>query len=173
MPYSHFFLLFIFYLTMISRHTSQGVRFTRMISQTRKWTQTLQLPPLVYSNEYSCTWPSLHRFPMNKFHKLREELHNYPDNAFLTPSSPLENLELMKAVLAVHDKDYIDRVITHSLSDVEKRRIGLYYHEYDKLIPKRTLSFLCHRSPSFSPISHLSLISLFLQVHFMKLVVQS
>ena len=99
-------------------------------------------PPLVYSNEYSCAWPSNHRFPMNKFYNLKEYLKrhsNYPENAFLTPSSPLNNPELMEAVLAVHDKGYVERVMTNTLCDAEKRRIGLYFHEYDRLIPNRTL----------------------------------
>jgi acetoin utilization deacetylase AcuC-like enzyme len=61
-------------------------------------------------------------------------------DCFTNPQHPFDDATMMEDVYAMHDKDYVQRVIANSLSDKEKRRIGLYGHEYDSLIASRTFA---------------------------------
>ena len=82
-------------------------------------------PPLrcYYSDWAVVTLPDKHRFPMDKYRATRLVLENDQSLAgrveFLR--SPTANLE---DVLAVHDSDYVQRVMTCTLSDKEARAIG-------------------------------------------------
>ena len=89
-------------------------------------------PPFVYHDAYSCPWPSSHRFPMNKFLNLKQYLvrENIFDGSFTLPPHPLEVDELMAHVIAVHDKEYVDRFIHGKLSKEEKRMIGLEFSDH-------------------------------------------
>ena len=105
-------------------------------------------PPFVYCHEYSCTWPDNHRFPMSKFHDLFDYLtqnHAIDPQDLIKPIHPFDNNggdnNVMKAARECHDEDYLKRVLTHSLSDREKRRIGLYdRNEHAVLLPRRSFA---------------------------------
>ena len=70
---------------------------------------------------------------MSKFHDLFDYLtqnHAIDPRDLIKPIHPFDNNggdnDVMKAARECHDEDYLKRVLTHSLSDGEKRRIGLY-----------------------------------------------
>ena len=98
-------------------------------------TTTSSYPPFVYHEAYSCPWPPNHRFPMAKFHVLKETLVNsgaFRGN-FVTPTHPLNDSDGgagMAHVYAVHDRDYVDRFVANVLTHEEKRRIGLDFNEH-------------------------------------------
>ena len=106
------------------------------------------LPPMVYSHEYSCTWPDDHRFPMSKFHDLFDYLtqhHAIDPKDLIEPTHPFDDKngdnDVMKAARECHDYEYLTRVLTNNLSDREKRRIGLYdRNEFADLIPRRSFA---------------------------------
>ena len=106
------------------------------------------LPPMVYSHEYSCNWPESHRFPMSKFHDLYDYLtqcHAVDPTKLIEPIHPFDdncgNNDVMEAARECHDHDYLERVLTNTLGDRERRRIGLYdRNEYADLIPRRSFS---------------------------------
>ncbi|NJN32376.1 MAG: histone deacetylase [Synechococcales cyanobacterium RM1_1_8] len=79
--------------------------------------------PLIYHREYVAPLPSSHRFPMDKFRRLRNLLvkdHVVNEGQFHSPDRP--PAELLKLV---HSPDYIDAYCSGSLDPKAQRRIGL------------------------------------------------
>ena len=47
----------------------------------------------------------------------------------------------MEAVYSVHDKSYLERFLTNTLTERERRRTGLHErNKFDYLLPRRTLA---------------------------------
>jgi len=75
-----------------------------------------------FSDSISMNLPLDHRFPIQKYRRLRDELlyTQVLQSEELLPS-PLATYE---DLLQAHDKDYVDKVFTGELSEAEIRRIG-------------------------------------------------
>ena len=90
--------------------------------------------PTVSSPFYSFDFPERHRFPMQKFRYLLENLQVQgivtPTNLFRPGRARRDLLEL------AHCSDYVDRFISGSLTAAEVRRLGLPWSEG---LVKRTL----------------------------------
>jgi hypothetical protein len=108
-------------LTCISR------AFSEVIKQSR-----IKSPCFVYSDLYSCDWPSEHRFPMSKFRDLKNYLSSSGlyTGEFITPPEMTERPDYMEAAYNVHEEGYLDRFISECLSPAEKRKIGLAFNEH-------------------------------------------
>mmetsp|Transcript_12907 Transcript_12907/g.23199 ORF Transcript_12907/g.23199 Transcript_12907/m.23199 type:complete len:363 (-) Transcript_12907:1891-2979(-) len=82
-------------------------------------------PPFVYHESYSVTpWDPKHRFVMSKFRCLYETLVNNAecyDSRLLNRSPPLNISDLYLA----HDPNYVQKVITGTLSSAAIRKTGL------------------------------------------------
>lgn len=79
--------------------------------------------PLVFHDDYSPPLPPGHRFPMEKFRLLRDHLVNSgmtTDAAILRPQ-----LVATDQLTLAHDRDYVERYCTGSMSPPELRRLGL------------------------------------------------
>lgn len=79
--------------------------------------------PLVFHDDYSPPLPPGHRFPMEKFRLLRDHLVNSgmtTDAAILRPQ-----LVATDQLTLAHDRDYVERYCTGSMSPQELRRLGL------------------------------------------------
>lgn len=74
---------------------------------------------LFYSDHFVLPLPVGHRFPMQKYRLLREEVSHFPD--VILEEAPLASIE---ELLLVHDQHYVDRVIQGLLSEGEQREIG-------------------------------------------------
>ena len=96
-------------------------------------------PPFIYTPLYSCEWPETHRFPMQKFRELHKEIVSSGIYSldFLEPPLPFGRADYMKSVYNVHDKDYINRLLSYKLKYEEIRKIGLEFNEY---LVERTFS---------------------------------
>lgn len=79
--------------------------------------------PLVFHDDYSPPLPPGHRFPMEKFRLLRDHL---VDSGMTTDAAILRP-ELVAAdqLTLAHDRDYVERYCTGSMSAQELRRLGL------------------------------------------------
>lgn len=79
--------------------------------------------PLVFHDDYSPPLPPGHRFPMEKFRLLRDHL---VDSGMTTDAAILRP-ELVAAdqLTLAHDRDYVERYCTGSMSPQELRRLGL------------------------------------------------
>lgn len=80
--------------------------------------------PIVFHPDYQAQLRPGHRFPMSKYHYLREALIARgllpPVGGFLSPApAPIAH------VAAVHALDYVERVATQRLTAAEARQIGL------------------------------------------------
>ncbi|WP_109513963.1 histone deacetylase [Pseudomonas ovata] len=83
--------------------------------------------PLIYHDDYSPPFPDDHRFPMDKFRLLRDHLvdSGITDDAQLLrpPLCPPDILAL------AHDRAYIERFMSGTLSREDQRRLGLPWSE--------------------------------------------
>ena len=82
---------------------------------------------LFYSDVFELPLPPKHRFPMAKYRLLRERVEasgKFPA-ADIQPAPEATDLELE----TVHDSDYVRRVATGELTDLEIRRIGFPWSE--------------------------------------------
>ena len=89
-------------------------------------------PPFVYHEAYSCPWPEKHRFPMPKFRALKDVLVNGGifKGDFAKPPHPLEVAQGLDAIYLTHERQYVDRFLSNTLSKEETRRIGLDFNEH-------------------------------------------
>ena len=108
-------------------HSSMTLRASSSQSQR----QSLNSPPLVYDERYSCNWPDDHRFPMRKFRDLKALIDARLEISEPYHSPPADlmdrhNVELLEMIHRVHCADYTARFLHGGLSEIEKRRIGLF-----------------------------------------------
>ena len=77
---------------------------------------------LFYHDHFVLPLPQGHRFPMEKYSRLRQRLENdaqsIPFELLVPESATLEQLCL------AHDRSYVERVFTGQMSEKEMRRIG-------------------------------------------------
>lgn len=77
---------------------------------------------IFYTDRFVLPLPPGHRFPMEKYARLRERVGaaglNGLDPLASPPAAPDE------ALLRAHDRDYLERVVSGRLSAAEQRRIG-------------------------------------------------
>ncbi|MEM9412141.1 MAG: histone deacetylase [Planctomycetota bacterium] len=77
---------------------------------------------LYYSDHFPLPLPDGHRFPMSKYTLLRERILNTDLSqkcALLTPLAATD-----QQLTLVHSRDYVQRVVTGGLSELEIKRIG-------------------------------------------------
>ena len=75
-----------------------------------------------YSDTFPLRLPPQHRFPFDKYRKLRERVSLYAAAwGIELREAPAANVEQLRRV---HDSNYIDKVLRGGLSDLEQRRIG-------------------------------------------------
>ncbi len=77
---------------------------------------------LYYADEFVLPLPENHRFPMEKYRLLRENLRacgRFADSDFLVPAAA-SDAEILRA----HHPDYLQRVVAGELDPAEERRIG-------------------------------------------------
>jgi acetoin utilization deacetylase AcuC-like enzyme len=81
----------------------------------------MRILPIVHHPDYTADTPEGHRFPMRKFARLAEVLvqDGLVPHGFHTPE-PISRDQLLKA----HTVDYVDGVLSATLSPQEVRRIG-------------------------------------------------
>lgn len=90
--------------------------------------------PLVYHNHYSIPFPAGHRFPMQKFALLEEELRRVgvlTDSNLFSPS-PMSLTTLMRA----HSAEYVQNFVRGNMSAKAMREIGLPWSDW---LVERTL----------------------------------
>lgn len=89
---------------------------------------------IFYSDPFEFPLPSGHRFPLKKYALLRKRIIDNrlvpPTDLELAPEATAEQMAL------AHDRDYLNRIITGTLSAKEIRRIGL---PWSGALVKRTL----------------------------------
>jgi acetoin utilization deacetylase AcuC-like enzyme len=73
-----------------------------------------------YSDHFVLPLPENHRFPMTKYGKLRERVEQELDGVRLSAPPAATDGQLMLA----HDAEYVQRVVSGTLSDAETRAIG-------------------------------------------------
>lgn len=77
---------------------------------------------LFYADHFVLPLPAGHRFPMEKYSRLRERLRRsgvFGDDDFVVPEAADDT-----ALLRAHSPDYLHRVVSGALSTAEQRRIG-------------------------------------------------
>lgn len=77
---------------------------------------------LHYADHFVLPLPPGHRFPMDKYARLRERLQHsqqFDEDDFIVPPATADN-----EILQAHCPDYLHRVIEGSLDAAEQRRIG-------------------------------------------------
>ncbi|MEN0064511.1 MAG: histone deacetylase [Myxococcota bacterium] len=72
------------------------------------------------SDTFVLPLPPTHRFPMAKYRRLRERVEAELPKVELVGASPVSQAQLAR----VHDADYLERVLTQTLTDREVRVIG-------------------------------------------------
>lgn len=79
--------------------------------------------PLFYSDHHSIDLPKNHRFPMQKYKLLREEIQNAAwaqNHVEFFPTSPCR----WEDVKLAHDELYIQKLLTKEMPELEKKAIG-------------------------------------------------
>lgn len=74
-----------------------------------------------YADHFVLPLPPGHRFPMDKYRRLRERVESWPQAIFGLREAPPAQAE---ALCAVHCRDYVDQVMNGSLPTALQRRIG-------------------------------------------------
>lgn len=77
---------------------------------------------IFYSDRFVLPLPDGHRFPMEKYRRLREAIEAHPDFADSRPEVPGPATD--EDLLRVHDAGYLAKVLSGSLDRAEERRIG-------------------------------------------------
>ncbi len=75
-----------------------------------------------YSDHFELPLPEAHRFPMAKYRLLREAVEQsglFPAEALRVPEAATD-----EQLLRVHDADYVERVTSGALGEMEIRRLG-------------------------------------------------
>lgn len=81
-------------------------------------------PILFYTDHYALPLPNGHRFPMPKYRMIRERLQ--ATERFELRPAPFADVEVIKRT---HDPEYVDAVISGTLSASAQRRIGFPWSE--------------------------------------------
>jgi acetoin utilization deacetylase AcuC-like enzyme len=76
---------------------------------------------IYYSDHFVLPLPRGHRFPMSKYARLRERVLHSVDFAAACMVPPAASDE---ELLRVHERAYVERVVTGALSEAEQRAIG-------------------------------------------------
>jgi acetoin utilization deacetylase AcuC-like enzyme len=76
---------------------------------------------IYYSDHFVLPLPRGHRFPMSKYARLRERVLHSADFAAACMVPPAASDE---ELLRVHERAYVERVVTGALSEAEQRAIG-------------------------------------------------
>ena len=82
---------------------------------------------LYYSDHFELPLPPGHRFPMDKYRRLRQRIATcdaHRDDPLLIPPAATD-----EQLLRCHDHDYVDRVTKGQLTTAEIRRIGFPWSE--------------------------------------------
>lgn len=77
---------------------------------------------LYYTDHFELPLPPTHRFPMDKYRRLRQRVvadERHRDDVLIVPAAASED-----QLLLCHDADYVHRVQTGTLTATEVRRIG-------------------------------------------------
>jgi acetoin utilization deacetylase AcuC-like enzyme len=77
---------------------------------------------LFYTDTFVLPLPAGHRFPMDRYRRLRKRLsadHRFRPQQFLVPAAATD-----EQLLRVHSQDWLHRVVTGALTRDEQRRIG-------------------------------------------------
>src|SRR5215472_6752114 len=82
------------------------------------------LPTLFYTDHHRLPLPPGHRFPIEKYHLLREILEN--DGCFRLQPAPLADVQTIQLA---HDSAYVNAFLHGSLGDSAMRRIGFPWSE--------------------------------------------
>ncbi|CAN5626764.1 histone deacetylase [soil metagenome] len=80
----------------------------------------MHAPEIFYADHFVLPLPPGHRFPMQKYSMLRALVAAELPAAVLREAAAASDAELLR----VHDADYVQRVLTGTLSAAETRRIG-------------------------------------------------
>ncbi len=81
-----------------------------------------RLLKIFYSDTFPIPLPPDHRFPIGKYRLLRESI--IADSLIPRPELLIPDPAREADILLVHDKDYLERIISGSLSEKEIRRLG-------------------------------------------------
>jgi acetoin utilization deacetylase AcuC-like enzyme len=88
---------------------------------------------LYYNDEYEVILPPNHRFPMQKYRRVREKLQReYTGNPnVLFSPSPLASRE---ELITTHCPEYVDRYVKGQMTEKEVRRAGHFNenHKYNR-----------------------------------------
>ncbi len=77
---------------------------------------------LFYTDHFELPLPAGHRFPMSKYRLLRDRIQSdirLADHELLVPEAASE-----EQLCLAHDRDYVQRVVSGGLSEIEIKRIG-------------------------------------------------
>jgi acetoin utilization deacetylase AcuC-like enzyme len=88
-----------------------------------------------FADVYAVELPAGHRFPMAKYELVRRKLE--ADSSFKGVPFLVSPIAELDDILLVHSKDYVDRFIKGTLSDIEVRRIGF---PWSTALVQRTLA---------------------------------
>lgn len=82
---------------------------------------------VAYSDKFVLELPEEHKFPMVKYELIKEQL--IYEGAISSQNLFCPEVCKDEVVLLTHDKDYIHRLRTHSLTDMEIRKIGFPFSD--------------------------------------------
>ena len=91
--------------------------------------------PLYFHEIYSSGLDPSARFPVDRYQLLADKLERMDDENLISWQTP--RLASREEILLVHQKDYVDRFLSHQLLEKEIRRIGL--RPWKDSIVERTL----------------------------------
>ncbi|XP_022092756.1 uncharacterized protein LOC110980414 isoform X2 [Acanthaster planci] len=97
---------------------------------TCRWTSTRPTSrrlPIVHHDDYVCTLPPKHRFPMSKFTKVYN--HLLQDGVIQPDQVAVPTLVTMETAASVHTTDYVDKFFSGKTSEKEQRRTGFAWTE--------------------------------------------
>ncbi|XP_022092758.1 uncharacterized protein LOC110980414 isoform X4 [Acanthaster planci] len=115
--------------------TAPVVSYMLKVSQkwcqiTCRWTSTRPTSrrlPIVHHDDYVCTLPPKHRFPMSKFTKVYN--HLLQDGVIQPDQVAVPTLVTMETAASVHTTDYVDKFFSGKTSEKEQRRTGFAWTE--------------------------------------------
>ena len=77
-----------------------------------------------YTDRFVLPLPAGHRFPMEKYRLLREQVAAQLPGVTLTEPPPAADIDLARA----HDPEYIDRLAGGQLTKIEQQKMQLVHH---------------------------------------------
>jgi acetoin utilization deacetylase AcuC-like enzyme len=112
-------------MILIFKTISLFFLITTINSIMRTSNNLIKIPKAVffYNDIYKVTLPPTHRFPMEKYYLVRSGLQEYfrDTTEVQFKESPLVTADELSST---HCRNYIDRYLSGSLTDMENRRIG-------------------------------------------------